>query len=86
MPQSSNRPRYIQCHLPFTAVKIDTLHSLDDVLDIIIECEETGFPSKALLKYAFDFSQPFLAVLAACYQVSRSTVLFLAKGYLNNKQ
>ena len=52
-----------------TAIKIGEIQPLDDILDIALECEETGFPSRVLLRYALNYSQPFLTVLAACYKV-----------------
>jgi len=48
--------------------RIDTIQHLDDILDIVLECEDTEYPSEMLLQYARYYSQPFLAVLAACYQ------------------
>ena len=41
----------------------------DNVLDILLECEESGTPSAALLAYALTIPQPFLTILAACYKV-----------------
>ncbi|XP_065062284.1 spatacsin-like isoform X1 [Rhopilema esculentum] len=51
-------------------IKLGEIQPLDDILDIVLECEETGFPSRVLLRYALNYSQPFLTVLAACYKDS----------------
>ena len=56
---------------------MDTIQHLDDILDIVLECEDTKYPSEMLLKYSTHYSQPFLAVLAACYLVCKNIFLLV---------
>lgn len=42
----------------------------DNIIDIVLECEESDQPSTMLLLHSLVLYQPLLSVLAACYQVS----------------
>eukprot|EP00794_Sanderia_malayensis_P020531 gene20531-22550_t len=66
--------------------KMDAFQMTNDVIDIILECEESGYPCRELLSFAFSLSQPFFVVLAACYQSSDRIDCLCAWLILNFKE
>jgi len=50
--------------------ELGDIPSSNNIVDLLLQCDEHKLPWKKLLSYAIVVFNPLLAVLAACYKVS----------------